>query len=116
MFLLGLFGGIAAVLAAVGIYGVMANIVAQRTREIGIRIALGARAREVLSLVVRQALALISVGLVLGLAGSFGLTRILASALWGVTATDPRLSPEFPSSSHLWRWPRVSYPPGRPPR
>jgi len=89
VFLLGLFGGIAAVLAAVGIYGVMANIVAQRTREIGIRIALGARAREVLSLVVRQALALISVGLVLGLAGSFGLTRILASALWGVTATDP---------------------------
>jgi putative ABC transport system permease protein len=87
--LLGVFGGIAAVLAAVGIYGVMANIVAQRTREIGIRIALGASAGEVLSLVVRQALALISVGLVLGLAGSFALTRILASALWGVTATDP---------------------------
>jgi putative ABC transport system permease protein len=87
--LLGVFGGIAAVLAAVGIYGVMAHIVAQRTREIGIRIALGASAQEVLSLVARQALALIAIGLALGLVGSFALTRILASALWGVTATDP---------------------------
>jgi ABC-type antimicrobial peptide transport system permease subunit len=67
----------------------MAHIVAQRTREIGIRIALGASAQEVLSLVARQALALIAIGLALGLVGSFALTRILASALWGVTATDP---------------------------
>jgi ABC-type antimicrobial peptide transport system permease subunit len=77
------------VLAAVGIYGVLANIVAHRTREIGIRIALGASTQKVLSLVVRQALALIAVGPALGLAGAFALTRILASALWGVTATDP---------------------------
>jgi putative ABC transport system permease protein len=87
--LLGVFGGIAAVLAAVGIYGVMANVVAQRTHEIGIRIALGASTRDVLNLVIRQALALIAMGLVVGLAGSIALTRLLASRLWGITATDP---------------------------
>ena len=87
--LLGVFGVMAAVLAAVGIYGVMANIVAQRTHEIGIRVALGANVRDVLTLLLRQALVLIATGLGLGLAASYGLTRILASALWGVTATDP---------------------------
>ncbi|HYR90626.1 MAG TPA: ABC transporter permease [Terriglobia bacterium] len=87
--LLGVFGAIAAVLAAVGIYGVMASSVAQRKHEIGIRMALGASSAQVLTMVVRQALILIAIGLVLGLAGSFALTRIIASALWGVTATDP---------------------------
>jgi putative ABC transport system permease protein len=87
--LLGIFGAIAAVLAAIGIYGVMAYSVAERTREIGIRMALGAGAREVLKLVVRQALILIAIGLGLGLAGSFVLTRVIQTALYGVTPTDP---------------------------
>lgn len=87
--LLGIFGGVAAVLAAIGIYGVMAYSVAERTREIGIRMALGASGREVLALVARQALLVVSIGLVLGLAGSFALTRVIKSALVGVTPTDP---------------------------
>ena len=87
--LLGIFGGIAAVLAAIGIYGVMAYSVAERTREIGIRMALGADAGAVLALVARQAMAMIGIGLILGLAGSFALTRVIKSALVGVTATDP---------------------------
>jgi putative ABC transport system permease protein len=87
--LLGIFGGVAAVLAAIGIYGVMAYSVAERTREIGIRMALGAGGQEVLALVARQALAVISIGLVLGLAASLALTRLIRSALVGVTATDP---------------------------
>ena len=87
--LLGIFGGVAAVLAAIGIYGVMAYSVAERTREIGIRMALGASSGDVLALIARQALLLISMGLVLGLAASFALTRVVKSALVGVTATDP---------------------------
>jgi putative ABC transport system permease protein len=87
--LLGVFGAIAGVLAAIGIYGVMAYSVTERTREIGIRMALGAGAPEVLGLVVRQAAILIGIGLVLGLAASFALTRMVQSALYGVTATDP---------------------------
>jgi putative ABC transport system permease protein len=81
---------IAGILAAVGIYGVMAYAVAQRTREIGIRMALGASSGNVLKLVVRQALLLVVVGMVLGLGGSFALTRVIANDLYGVTATDPR--------------------------
>jgi putative ABC transport system permease protein len=87
--LLAVFGVTAAVLAAIGIYGVMAYSVAERTREIGIRMALGAGARDVLGLVVRQALILVSIGVVLGLSASFALTRVIKSALYGVTATDP---------------------------
>jgi putative ABC transport system permease protein len=87
--LLGIFGGVAAVLAAIGIYGVMAYSVAERTREIGIRMALGAGGHDVLVLIARQALILISIGLALGLAASFALTRVVKSALVGVTATDP---------------------------
>jgi putative ABC transport system permease protein len=87
--LLGIFGGIAAILAATGIYGVMAYSVAERTREIGIRIALGAGSRDVFRMVMGRALLLVGIGLVIGLAGSFALTRVIQSALFGVTATDP---------------------------
>jgi len=76
-------------LAAIGIYGVMAYTVAQRTREIGIRVAMGAKTREVMLLVGRRALVLVAIGLSIGLAGSLGLTRLLQSQLWGVTPTDP---------------------------
>ncbi len=87
--LLGLFAAVATVLAAVGIYGVMAYAVAQRTREIGIRMALGAGGRDVLKLVLGQALILIAAGLALGLGGAIALTRYLSSELWEVKATDP---------------------------
>jgi putative ABC transport system permease protein len=89
MLLLGIFGGIATVLAAIGIYGVMAYAVAERTREIGIRMALGASSGNVLKLVVRRAFILVGIGLVLGLGGAFALTRVISSALWEVKATDP---------------------------
>ena len=87
--LLGIFGAVAAVLAAVGIYGVMAYSVAERTREIGIRMALGAKAGDVFRLVALRSLVLFLAGLVLGIAASLALTRYLASALYEVTATDP---------------------------
>jgi putative ABC transport system permease protein len=87
--LLGIFAGVATVLAMVGIYGVMAYSVAQRTREIGIRMALGAGKGDVLKLVLRHSLVLIGIGLVVGLCGSLALTRLIASQFWGVTATDP---------------------------
>ncbi len=87
--LLGVFGGIAAVLAAIGIYGVMAYSVAERTREIGIRMALGAGSGDVVKMVLRHALLIVLIGLAVGLAGSFALTRVIKSALYGVTATDP---------------------------
>jgi putative ABC transport system permease protein len=79
----------AMVLAAIGIYGVMAYSVAQRTREIGIRIALGARAREVIAPVGRHATLTVALGLGIGLAGAVAVTRLLQSQLWGVTPTDP---------------------------
>jgi putative ABC transport system permease protein len=87
--LLGLFAVVATGLAAVGIYGVMAYAVEQRTREIGIRIALGAGAWDVLQLVVRQALIVIASGIALGLAGAMALTRFISSEIWEVKATDP---------------------------
>jgi putative ABC transport system permease protein len=87
--LLGVFGAMAAVLAAIGIYGIMAYSIAERTREIGIRMALGAGAPQVLVMVLRQALLLVAVGLILGVLGSLTLTRVIQSLLYGVTATDP---------------------------
>jgi putative ABC transport system permease protein len=89
MMLLGIFGVSAAVLAATGIYGVMAYAVAQRTREIGIRVALGANAGNVIRLVVRQALFVIAIGMVVGIAGAYALTRFLSNFLWQVSPTDP---------------------------
>ncbi len=89
MLLLTIFGAIAAALAAVGIYGVMAYAVTQRTREIGIRMALGATSSSVMALVVKQALILVFLGLILGIGGAFALTRLIANELYGVTPTDP---------------------------
>ena len=87
--LLGIFAVIAVTLACIGIYGVMSCGVAQRTHEIGVRMALGAQSTQVLSMVVRQGLTLVSIGIVVGLAASFGLTRLMSSLLFGISATDP---------------------------
>jgi len=87
--LLSIFAGVALVLTVVGLYGVMSYSVAQRTNEIGIRLALGAQARDVLLMIVKQGSVLILLGLVIGLAGAFALTRLIASLLFGVTAKDP---------------------------
>jgi putative ABC transport system permease protein len=87
--LIGIFSGIALLLAAVGIYGVMSYVVGQRTHEIGIRVALGAQPGEIWTLVVGRAAKLAIAGIAIGLAGSFALTRYLSSLLFDVKATDP---------------------------
>src|SRR5258708_14917322 len=86
--LLPLFGMVALLLAGVGVYGMMSNSVAQRTHEIGIRMALGAQMRDVLNLVVRNGMALPLIGVAIGLAGSFALTRLMTTLLFDVTPTD----------------------------
>jgi len=87
--LLSLFSAIALLLATIGIYGLMHYSVAQRTHEIGIRIALGAQASDVLCLVIRQGIVLALIGVALGIAGALWLTKTISSLLYGVTATDP---------------------------
>ena len=88
MILLSVFAALALVLAAVGIYGVISYSVAQRTREVGIRMALGAQTTDVLKLVVRDGLKLVTIGVAVGLIGAFALTRLMTTLLFGVTATD----------------------------
>jgi putative ABC transport system permease protein len=89
MLVLAVFAGIALILASVGLYGVVAHGVTERTHEIGVRMALGAESRHVLGLVVRQGLSAAAVGAAIGLAGAAALTRSMEGLLFGVTATDP---------------------------
>jgi ABC-type antimicrobial peptide transport system permease subunit len=89
MVLLGLLAVTATLIATCGIYGLMAYAVMQRRREIGVRMALGAQRRDVLRLVLTHALRIVVGGVMLGLAGAFGVTRVLQRFLFGVTPTDP---------------------------
>jgi putative ABC transport system permease protein len=83
------FGFVAVVLVAVGLYGVLSASVTERTREIGVRLALGAQRRDVLFLILRQGLTLTVVGVSIGLLASWAVTRLLTKLLYGVSATDP---------------------------
>jgi putative ABC transport system permease protein len=89
MLLLTIFAAVAMLLAATGLYGVMSYSVAQRTKEIGIRMALGARRPNVLALIVKQGMALVLMGIAVGTVLSFGMTRLISGMLFGITATDP---------------------------
>jgi macrolide transport system ATP-binding/permease protein len=87
--ILGVFGFVALILATSGIYGVMSYTVAQRTREVGIRLALGAQTSDVMRLIVRQGMKLVLIGLVIGMAGALALSRVMTSLLYGTKATEP---------------------------
>jgi putative ABC transport system permease protein len=88
-FMFGIFGAAALFLAGIGVYGVLSFSVSQRTQEMGVRIALGAQRADVLRLVVRQGVTLAMIGVLVGVAGAFGITRVIASLLYNVTPTDP---------------------------
>ena len=89
MLLLGIFGGLALLLAAIGIYGVISYSVTQRTHEMGLRIALGAKPGDLAALIVRQGMKLALVGVAVGTAASLGLTQLMSSLLYGVRPNDP---------------------------
>jgi ABC-type antimicrobial peptide transport system permease subunit len=89
MILLGVFATLALVLSSIGIYGVLSYLVGQRMHEIGIRIALGAQQRNVLMLILGEGTKTAIIGVAIGLAAALGLTRLMASVLYGVSATDP---------------------------
>ena len=88
MWLMGVFAVVALSLAVIGIYGVMSYLVTQRTREIGIRLALGAEGRDIMRLIVGNGVRLIAAGIVIGVAAAFALQRLVSSLLYGVTAAD----------------------------
>jgi ABC-type antimicrobial peptide transport system permease subunit len=89
MQLLTLFSGLAIVLASLGIYGIMSHMVRERSRELGLRMALGATGPTLFGLVLKRGLALAGIGLAIGMAGALGLTRLLQSQLYEVAASDP---------------------------
>src|SRR3954465_10080975 len=89
MLLLASFAAVAVLLAAIGVYGVLAYLVRQRTQEIGVRLAIGATPSDVVRLFVREGAGLIVLGVVCGLAGALAVTRALSTLLFGVTTTDP---------------------------
>jgi putative ABC transport system permease protein len=88
--LLGAFSGVALLLAAIGLYGVLSYTVAQRTHEIGVRLALGADPHDVLRLVIRHGVTLVAAGLAIGIAGSLTLTGLVEGLLFGISPSDPR--------------------------
>jgi putative ABC transport system permease protein len=88
MVMFGLFAAFALVLSSIGVYGVMSYLVTQTTREIGVRVALGATRRNIIAIVLRQGLLLAGAGILAGLVASLGLTRLMASLLYGVTPHD----------------------------
>ncbi len=89
LIVLGIAASVALILGIVGVYGVISYIVSQRTQELGLRMALGARAGDVIGMVLRHGLVLAGAGLALGLALTFGLTRLLSALLFGVSPQDP---------------------------
>jgi ABC-type antimicrobial peptide transport system permease subunit len=89
MLLLTIFAGAALILAAIGVYGLMAYSVQQRTQEMGVRLALGADQSRVRNMVIRQGMTLVLIGVIIGLASAFGLARVMATFLFGVTPRDP---------------------------
>jgi len=86
---LGVLGALALALAALGLYSVLAYSISQRTYEIGVRVTLGAQQTDILRLVVREGMLLVAIGLILGTLGGWGVSRLVASALFGVSASDP---------------------------
>jgi ABC-type antimicrobial peptide transport system permease subunit len=87
--LLSIFGGISILLSVAGLFGIMMHSVNQRTNEIGIRVALGARSGSILGMVAQQGMLVIGIGILCGVVASLALTRVIGRFLWGVTATDP---------------------------